>query len=95
MADDEEELEIPDEKEDIEGDGMLCFLDDSRECGPSCMAFTTFESESPMLNDQQKHCSLIVAAERLGRHTGGLLRMLKDSKADEARKPPTPPSPTG
>ena len=76
--------------DDYPAQGLTCFLSPVRVCGPDCMAYTTYPSESPHLSDQQKHCATIVGVERMGRYMGGLLKVIKDSKQDEARKaPPT------
>lgn len=89
-------IEPPDElDDDHEKNGLLCFMGDERVCGPDCMAYTTMPSESPYLNEQQKHCMFIVSAERLGRYAGGILSLLKSSKADTARKGTTLPDPMG
>jgi hypothetical protein len=90
-------IETPNElDDDPEKNGLVCFLNMERPCGPDCMAYTTFASESPHLNEQQKHCTLIVGVERLGRYAGGLLSILKKSQADARRAASrTPPSPRG
>jgi hypothetical protein len=104
VDDEEEELFVhgPDVKDDdSKKHGLICFLNDMRECNQSCMAYTTAAAASKDLNKQQKHCVLLVGTERLGRHTGVLAQLVHDSlshqrtvKADEARsqqKPPTGP----
>lgn len=90
-------IEPPDElDDDAEKNGLNCFLNDSRPCGADCMAYTTFPSESPHLNEQQKHCMAIVSVERLGRYAGGLLSLLRKSEADQKRYSRTsPPDPKG
>jgi hypothetical protein len=89
-------IHTPDELEDDVRNGLMCFLDTDRMCGADCMAFTTQRSESPYLNHQQQNCAVIVGVERLGRYAGGIMKILRDDKADRARenqKPP--PSPAG
>ena len=89
-------IEEPDEMDDDNRNGLVCFLNDQRICRPDCMAFTTEGSESPYLNDQQKHCMLIVSVERLARYSGGLLSLAKNKKADDDRKTQAdPPGPQG
>jgi len=89
-------VEPPEElDDDPERNGLNCFLNDVRVCGSDCMAYTTFASESPYLNDQQKHCSAIVGIERLGRYAGGILSLLKNDKADAGRAKKAPPDPKG
>lgn len=89
-------IEEPDElDDDHEKNGLMCFMDQDRQCGGDCMAFSTSPSESPHLGDQQKHCVLIVGLERTGRYAGGLLSLLKKDKADSARTPAKPVSPLG
>lgn len=85
-ADDTPFIDPPDQlDDDPERNGLACFLNADRVCGADCMAYTTMPSESPYLNDQQKHCVVIVGAERLGRHTGGLLSFLRKGKQDAER----------
>jgi hypothetical protein len=100
MSDDDESvphIEAPDElDDDAETNGLVCFMNMDRPCGPDCMAYTTFGSESKYLNDEQKHCAAIVGVERLGRYAGGILSLLSKKKADDARAPAkTPPDPMG
>lgn len=51
-------------------EGLCCFLTADRVCGPDCMAFVTnpTASQKSELSEQQQHCSLLVSAERVGRH---------------------------
>lgn len=95
--DDTPYIEPPEElDDDPEKNGLTCFLNETRVCGPDCMAYTTFQSESPYLNAQQKHCVAVVGIERLGRYAGGLLSLLKKSEADAKRAArTTPPDPKG
>lgn len=110
MPDSEEEdvfIHSPDELDDDPRNGLVCFLNDVRQCGADCMAYTTSSAESPTFGPQQKHCSLLVGIDRLGRHTGIAARILSDmtakqrtAMADQARaqqKPPAGPlvKPTG
>lgn len=90
-------IEPPEElDDDAEKNGLICFMNPDRSCGADCMAYTTFASESPYLNDQQKHCVAIVGVERLGRYAGGLLSLFKKSEADARRaSKTTPPDPKG
>ena len=91
---DESQVEQPEDEETT--NGLYCFLNPERECGADCMAYTTLPAESPYLADQQKNCTIIVGVERLGRHTGGVLSLLKKSSQDAARKEQKPPpSPAG
>jgi hypothetical protein len=81
--------------DDPDKNGLICFLNTDRQCGADCMAYTTIASESPYLNEQQKHCVLIVGAERLGRHSGGILSLLKKTDADSKRAAASPLDPRG
>ena len=74
-------LEMPDEQE-IQADDLLCWLNPDRICGADCQAYTTLPAESNILNEQQKHCVLLVALERLGRYSGAIARLLKEAKGD-------------
>jgi hypothetical protein len=103
---DEPLIHQPDMKDNDRRNGLQCFLNMERECGPDCMSYTTKPSESPDLNSQQRNCVLIVGLERLGRHTGILAKRVSDAvkhteteSADRKRaeqKPPRGPmSPPG
>lgn len=93
----------PDKMEDDPRNGLVCFLNMDRPCGPDCMAYTTLPSEAPQLNHQQRNCVLLVSVERLGRHTGILAKLNKElidqgkkARADKSRTEQTPPpSPFG
>ena len=74
MAAEEQQDELvyaPDMVPHEEGDKLYCFIAAERVCGPDCMAFTTVPAEmkSSTLDDNQRHCSLLVNVERLGRHS--------------------------
>lgn len=77
-------IHSPDEMDDTE-DGLQCFIHPDRICGPDCMSFTTQPAESPTLNEQQKHCVLLVGLERIGRYSGGIVRIIKGFIDDKAR----------
>lgn len=73
---------------------LICWLDSSRVCRADCMAYTTMEAESKLLNEQQKHCAALVALERVGRHSGGIMMLLKSVGASltrAAERAPEPP----
>lgn len=99
MATEEKEgpdyIHPPDVMEDDPRNGLVCFLDGRRPCGPDCMAWTTAPSESRDLNDQQKHCTVIVSIDRLGRHSGVVAKTMVNAKADAGRPSAQPPNPLG
>lgn len=99
---DEPLIHQPDLKDDDPRNGLMCFLNADRECGPECMAYTTMPAEAVHLDVQQKHCVLLVGVNRLGRHTGVMAKLINDAVthnrkmvADSARQAPTPPDPLG
>lgn len=75
-----EMADVPDMKMEDEPqktqNGLICFLNDTRECGSDCMAYTPEPAESPSLSIQQRNCTLLVAAERLGRYSAGIASVL-------------------
>lgn len=90
----------PEIKEDDPGkNGLMCFLDDTRECGPDCMGYVTEPVEAPtILGPQQKNCILIISAERMGRYMSNGVSLIKRAQdkavkdaADKARTNVTPP----
>lgn len=95
----------PEMKEDEPGkNGLMCFLDDTRECGPDCMGYVTEQVAAPsILGPQQKNCILIISAERIGRFLGNSVTLNKQAQdkankeaADKARaNVKLPPDPLG
>ena len=101
MDHDEEPMEYaPNMK--VDG-GLMCFLDNSRECGPDCMAFLGFgqEADTQNLSPQQRQCLLISSVEKIGRFSGIIAKILyddsvaakkaaADSRRTEGLRPPGP-----
>ena len=93
-----EGLEMPpmeEEEEESPQNGLVCFIDLDRNCGADCMAFTREPFESTSLSTQQSNCTLLVSAERLGRYTGGLVKVIKNAIDDAARTPARALDPLG
>jgi hypothetical protein len=67
--------------DDHEVNGLTCFMDQMRQCGPDCMAYSTFPAESSALSDQQEHCLLLGNAERVGKHLIIIAKIMSDEKA--------------
>lgn len=70
-AEEEEQLYSPDMLPDDEKDRVYCFIVPERACGADCMAFLNHAaklSKGCELDDNQRHCSLLVNADRLSRH---------------------------
>ncbi len=89
----------PGELEDDASSGLVCFIDSERVCGPDCMAFSVAADGGPALSDEQRRCVLLSAAERLGRHSGLVLKAVNDAaeraerrRADRARRYQYPPA---
>ena len=82
--------------------GLMCFLDATRECGADCMAFVTEPVEAPtVLGPQQRNCILVISAERVGRYMSGLVQLVRkgqeasnkeaaDRKRTQVAPPPDP-----
>lgn len=78
-----------------------CFVAPDRMCGPDCMAYLSREADVP-IDPQQRHCLILVSAERLARHVSigvkvasDIMSLMKTSDADRRRteqRPPTPPT---
>jgi hypothetical protein len=79
-------------------EGLTCFIDRQRLCGPDCMAWSA-RPEGPDYKDQQwANCQVLVAGHRGGKHlvvlasqAGELLRVFKNGAADQARANQAPP----
>ena len=71
-------------------DGLVCFMDGRRPCDAACMAYTTTSTPGEEMSDQQGHCTLLVAASRVGKHMVIIASMmqtklLQDRKDKEDR----------
>jgi hypothetical protein len=78
--------------------GLACFISDERVCGPSCMAFMTTPADVPAFSPQQRHCVVLVSAERVARHVvvgvklmGDFVGHVKNTSADQQRMGQKPP----
>lgn len=99
----DEDQNHPDYKEDTPHNGLICWLDSTRECGADCMGYVEDPSESKALSRQQQNCVLLVSVERLGRYVGHLASTARDihhgaanAAADQARsRQKPPPDPRG
>ena len=96
-AEDDPYIDRPDVlNDDAERNGLVCFLNADRACGPDCMAYVTFPSESLLMSEQQKHCIVLVSTERLARFTGGILSQMRKGQEDAQRGgTKSPPDPMG
>jgi len=83
-------IEPPDEQE-LQLTDLMCFFNSERVCGAECMAYTTQEAEAKLLNEQQKHCVVLVALERTGRHSGMAIKAVRDLKDEIVRAAMQPP----
>lgn len=79
---------------------VYCFLDFTRVCGPSCMAYSTHALPNNQLPGVQRHCLILNSVERVGRHltiiAGQLAETHKASRrrdADRKREENTPRGP--
>lgn len=78
--------------------GLQCFLNMDRPCGPDCMSWTR-PPPGPDYQDQQwANCLLLVNAHRGGKHlvvlaasAGELVNKAKNEAADRARAQQPPP----
>jgi hypothetical protein len=83
-----------DEDKEVEptpSNGLYCFLDTARACGPDCMAYTLDTSESQKLNNQQKNCVLLVSVDRLSRYVAQASSTYQKRVGDQVRTSHTPP----
>jgi hypothetical protein len=100
----------PDKIDDDPRNGLVCFMQMDRPCGPDCMAFSSSPPEGrDYFNQQWAHCSLLVNAHRVGKHVSilavmlgevkkpadVLLRALKKEAQDRVRTAQTPPPVVG
>lgn len=87
--------------DDPKKNGLICFLDKERQCGPDCMSFISRTEASIHLDPQQTNCLLLVAAERGSRHLVVLAKLandaigmtkkkVQDEKREAQASPPNP-----
>lgn len=88
-------LHTPDLREPGQGE-LYCFLNESRVCGPSCMAFT-LPPEGPDYKDQPwSSCMLLTNAHKMGKHAvvvaTSATKLVAISRANQDRdnQPPIP-----
>lgn len=82
-------------------EGLYCFINDTRLCTASCMAYLTFpKAPGPELNDVQACCALLTNAERVGRHLTIIASVLattekkgRTAAADQQREKAAPLAP--
>lgn len=94
----------PNMLDDDERNGLMCFMEGSRQCGADCMAFLGFGNEVavPGLSVQQSQCSLLVNVERIGKHSVIIASLLskkikdeKNAEIDRKREAQFQPGPMG
>lgn len=90
----------PNIKEVEEGkSGLFCFIDHTRPCDVTCMAYCDPPEQPDYEGKQWAHCHLLVNVHRGGKHLivlaqvgGELVKKSKIEAADKARlNQPTPP----
>jgi len=85
-------IEQPDIKDDDVRNGLICWMDGNRECGPDCMAFVKPSSTSATwpLNAQQLNCFWLTSAEKMVRYIGGAAKLATDITRQKFPMPRTP-----
>lgn len=84
------------EQEDVPPmEGKLgCFYDQSRVCGPDCMAYLAQVPEGKAyLGENWAHCKQLVTADQVGRHViiiADLLQRVRVAQATQERAKPPP-----
>lgn len=71
--------------------GPLCFINNTRVCGPDCMAFLPqAPSGDDYKGEQWAHCHLLVNAHRSGKHLTILANVHSQANAVAKRSVPAP-----
>lgn len=91
-------LHAPDLKDDDpKKNGLMCFRDQTRECGPDCMAFCPPPPGDDYRDGQWANCRLLVDSYRGSKHLtilatqmNDLARLVRNDLADRARSIPAP-----
>lgn len=68
--------------------GLICYRDNTRPCGPDCMAFLPQKPEGAVYAgpEQWPHCRVLVDQERLARHTTVIAGILSKKSAEAVRQ---------
>jgi len=86
-------------EKEVKANGLICFLNNQRSCGPDCMAFTDPPEGDDYRGKQWANCMLLVSAHRGGKHLtilasqgAELVKQNKKTSADAQRvnQPPPP-----
>jgi hypothetical protein len=79
-------------------EGLICFKDKQRVCGPDCMAFTTPPAGPDYVDQQWARCILLVNSHRTGKHLAVIYGLLSEQnqkaktlQADQLRMGQIPP----
>ena len=83
-------IETPDEQE-LQATDLMCFFNPERVCGGDCMSYTTQKAEAKILSAQQKHCVILVALERMGRHSGMAIKAVRELRDEIVKAAMSPP----
>ncbi len=82
----------------IAGNGLICWRDKERPCGPECMAFTEAPEGPDYAGKQWASCSLLVYEHRGAKHLviaaqgiAQLVQLKKNEVADRVRLSQPPP----
>ena len=82
----------PNRKDDDDpSNGLLCFYDMTRECGPACMAYADPPVGDDYKSQQWAQCKLLVAVHQIGKHLTVIARVVSTDQADKKRSQQTPP----
>lgn len=102
MCPEEPEDEIayhPDIKD--KGNGLFCFKDSKRPCGPDCMAYQLERPEGPDYRGQWANCAILTNEFKSAKHliiiAQGVTQLLKrdQDKARTSQQPPGVVVPSG
>lgn len=92
MANETPYLQPPPIKDDHRRNGLMCFRDRARECGPDCMAYSPAPEGPDYMDQQWANCRLLVDSFRSSKHltilAGSIdqvVRLQKNEAADRQR----------
>ncbi len=72
-------------------EGLTCFLDSGRICGPDCMAYQQPPSGAEYQDQQFAQCMLLVNAHRTAKHLVILASEVRAISDNLTATPPPPP----
>lgn len=87
------QAEGQEEEKEKKGNGLCCFLNAERFCGPDCMAYAAPPAGTDYQEQQWAQCKVLVSLHQGGKHLVVLAQAATNAAAERKRTQPPPPAP--